>query len=88
MMVPDTSKSDAIAENRATERVWNAEVIAAFRTNVGEVEAPYDDPPPVLLLHTIGARSGHEHVVPMLSLTVGNWRYLTISVNRLDPRVM
>ncbi len=43
----------------------NAAVIAEFRANRGEVRAPYPDPPPMLLLHTIGARSGREHVVPM-----------------------
>ena len=52
----------------ANERDWNAEVIAEFRANRGEVAAPYNDPPPMALLHTIGARSGREHVVPMRAL--------------------
>ena len=42
-------------------RDWNAEVIAEVRANEGEVAAPYGDPPPMLLLHAIGARSGREH---------------------------
>ena len=47
------------------EQEWNAPVIAEFRANGGEVAAPYDNPPPMLLLLTIGARSGREHIVPM-----------------------
>src|SRR5262245_43238315 len=47
-----TLRNDALLN----ERDWNAEVIAEFRANRGEVEAPYDDPPPMLLLHTVGAR--------------------------------
>jgi deazaflavin-dependent oxidoreductase (nitroreductase family) len=46
----------------------NAEVIAEFRANKGEVPAPYDNPQPMLLLHTIGAKSGKEHIVPMRCL--------------------
>lgn len=50
----------------------NAEVIAIFRANGGVVPAPYDDPPPMVLLHTIGARSGREHVVPMRAMPDGD----------------
>jgi len=49
-------------------RDWNAEVIAEFRANKRQVAAPYDDPPPMLLVHTIGARSGREHIVPMRAM--------------------
>ena len=54
------------------ERDWNAEIIATFRANGGQVPAPYDDPPPMLLLHTIGAKSGMEHIVPMRGLAEGD----------------
>lgn len=54
----------------------NAAVIAEFRANAGEVGAPYPDPPPMLLLHTIGARSGREHVVPMRCLIVDGVRHV------------
>ncbi len=54
----------------------NAAVIAEFRANRGEVAAPYDDPPPMLLLHTIGARSGREHLVPMRCLVDGETLYV------------
>jgi deazaflavin-dependent oxidoreductase (nitroreductase family) len=58
------------------ERDWNAEVIAEFRANGGEVSAPYDDPPPMVLLHTLGARSGREHIVPMRAMPVGDALYV------------
>jgi hypothetical protein len=40
----------------SAERDGNAEVIAEFRANRGEVAAPYDDPPP-LMVHTTGAHT-------------------------------
>jgi deazaflavin-dependent oxidoreductase (nitroreductase family) len=63
------------------ERDWNAEVIAEFRANQGQVAAPYDDPPPMLLLHTVGARSGREHVVPMRCLPDGDRLYVFASAH-------
>lgn len=60
----------------AQEREWNAAVIAEFRANGGEVAAPYPDPPPMLLIHTIGARTGREHIVPMRSLVDGDDLYI------------
>lgn len=55
---------------------WNAEVIAEFRANQGEVQAPYDNPPPMLLIHTIGAKSGREHIVPMRAMPDGEALYV------------
>ncbi len=66
------------------ERDWNATVIAEFRANKGEVAAPYDDPPPMLLLHTIGARGGREHVVPMRCLVDGDTIYVFASAHGSD----
>ena len=66
------------------EKTWNAAVIAEFRANGGEVAAPYDDPPPMLLLHTIGARSGREHVVPMRCLPDGDMLYVFASAHGSD----
>jgi len=63
------------------ERDWNAEVIAEFRANGGEVAADYDDPPPMVLLHTIGRRSGREHVVPMRALVDGEALYVFASAH-------
>ena len=68
----------------STEQNWNAEVIAEFRANGGNVAAPYDDPPPMLLVHTIGARSGKEHVVPMRCLPDGETLYIFASAHGSD----
>ncbi|MGH2586552.1 MAG: nitroreductase family deazaflavin-dependent oxidoreductase [Dehalococcoidia bacterium] len=62
----------------------NAEVIAEFRANKGEVAAPYDSPPPMLLIHTIGARSGKEHIVPMRCLPDGDSLYIFASAHGSD----
>jgi deazaflavin-dependent oxidoreductase (nitroreductase family) len=62
----------------------NAEVIAEFRASKGEVAAPYDNPPPMLLLHTIGAKTGREHVVPMRCLPDGNSLYIFGSAHGSD----
>ena len=77
-------RSEAIAAYRATERAGNAPVIAEFRANRGEVAAPYDDPPPMLLLHTTGAKSGREHVVPMRCLPDGERLYVVASAHGSD----
>jgi deazaflavin-dependent oxidoreductase (nitroreductase family) len=69
---------------RAEERDWNVQVIAEFRARRGEVAAPYDDPPPMLLLHTIGARSGKEHIVPMRTLQDGDRLYVFGSAHGSD----
>ena len=58
------------------EQEWNAPVIAEFRANGGEVAAPFDNPPPMLLLHTIGARTGREHIVPMRTRIEGDAMYV------------
>ncbi len=65
----------------AREQDGNAAVIAEFRTRGGEVAAPYPDPPPMLLLHTVGARSGKEHVVPMRCLPDGDRLYVFASAH-------
>jgi deazaflavin-dependent oxidoreductase (nitroreductase family) len=66
---------------REREREGNAAVIAEFRANKGEVAAPYDDPPPMLLLHTIGAKSGREHIVPMRGTPDGESLYVFASAH-------
>src|SRR6188768_2237216 len=81
--MPDATATpaDARAAFRADERRWNAEVIAEFRANAGEVAAPYENPPPMLLLHTIGARSGREHIVPMRCLPDEDTLYVFASAH-------
>ena len=71
----------AEASEASKARDWNAEVIAEFRANGGEVAAPYPDPPPMLLLHTIGRKSGKEHVVPMRCLPDGDSLYAFASAH-------
>jgi len=46
---------------------WNTQIIAEFRANAGKVGGMFEGAP-VLLLHTIGARSGTERVHPLMSL--------------------
>jgi deazaflavin-dependent oxidoreductase (nitroreductase family) len=63
------------------EREWNAQVIAEFRANGGQVASPYDDPPPMVLLHTIGAQTGQEHIVPMRAMPAGDALYVFASAH-------
>jgi deazaflavin-dependent oxidoreductase (nitroreductase family) len=65
----------------ADQLTTNAAVIAHFRANRGQVPAPYDDPPPMVLLHTIGAKSGREHIVPMRAMVDGETLYLFASAH-------
>jgi deazaflavin-dependent oxidoreductase (nitroreductase family) len=65
----------------ADQFTTNAAVIAHFRANGGQVPAPYDDPPPMVLLHTIGAKSGREHIVPMRAMVDGEALYLFASAH-------
>jgi deazaflavin-dependent oxidoreductase (nitroreductase family) len=44
---------------------FNSKIIAEFRANDGRVGGPFEGAP-LLLLHTLGARSGQERVNPMM----------------------
>jgi deazaflavin-dependent oxidoreductase (nitroreductase family) len=44
---------------------WNSKIIEEFRANDGKVGGPYAGAP-LLLLHTVGARTGQERVNPMM----------------------
>jgi deazaflavin-dependent oxidoreductase (nitroreductase family) len=81
MPLSRSANDEAIARFRADEREGNAQVIAEFRANRGEVAAPYPDPPPMLLLHTIGARGGREHIVAMRCLLDGDDCYVFASAH-------
>ncbi len=52
---------------------WNAQVIEEFRANGGKVGGSFEGAP-ILLLHTIGARSGLERVNPMMYQDLGDSR--------------
>jgi deazaflavin-dependent oxidoreductase (nitroreductase family) len=49
---------------------WNTAIIEEFRANGGKVGGQFEGAP-LLLLHTTGARSGHEHVTPVMYRDLG-----------------
>jgi deazaflavin-dependent oxidoreductase (nitroreductase family) len=48
---------------------FNSKIIEEFRAQEGRVSGPFEGAP-LLLLHTVGARSGQERVNPMMYLAV------------------
>ncbi len=50
---------------------WNATIIEEFRANEGRVGGNFEGAP-LLLLHTIGAKSGKARINPMMYLQVGD----------------
>jgi deazaflavin-dependent oxidoreductase (nitroreductase family) len=50
---------------------WNSKIIAEFRANGGKVGGPFEGAP-LLLLHTVGAKTGQERVNPMMYRAVGD----------------
>jgi deazaflavin-dependent oxidoreductase (nitroreductase family) len=44
---------------------WNAKIIEEFRANEGKVGGPFEGAP-LLLLHTVGARTGQQRVNPVM----------------------
>jgi deazaflavin-dependent oxidoreductase (nitroreductase family) len=50
---------------------WNAAAIKEFRANAGKVGGPFAGRT-LLILHTIGAKSGKEHVNPVAYVTDGD----------------
>ncbi|HUY65077.1 MAG TPA: nitroreductase family deazaflavin-dependent oxidoreductase [Acidimicrobiales bacterium] len=57
---------------------WNTKIIEEFRANEGSVGGPFEGAP-VLLLHTTGARTGHERVNPMMYLDFDGRRFVFAS---------
>ncbi|OZM73943.1 nitroreductase family deazaflavin-dependent oxidoreductase [Amycolatopsis antarctica] len=56
---------------------FNARIIDEFRANDGKVGGPFAGAP-LLLLHNTGARSGKEHVSPVMYLADGD-RYVVFA---------
>lgn len=56
---------------------FNAQVIAEFRANDGKVEMFGDNP--VIILNTIGAKSGLVREIPLVTLKDGDDRYIFAS---------
>ena len=50
---------------------WNSKVIAEFRANGGKVGGQFEGAP-LLLLHTVGAKSGQQRVTPMMYQDIGD----------------
>ncbi|MDH4147886.1 MAG: nitroreductase family deazaflavin-dependent oxidoreductase [Acidimicrobiia bacterium] len=50
---------------------WNAKIIDEFRAKEGRVGGQFEGAP-LLLLHTVGARSGKERINPMMYQAVGD----------------
>jgi deazaflavin-dependent oxidoreductase (nitroreductase family) len=44
---------------------WNSNIIEEFRANGGKVGGPFEGAP-LLLLHTVGARTGQQRVNPVM----------------------
>ncbi len=52
---------------------WNAKIIEEFRANAGKVGGNFEGAP-LLLLHTVGARSGAPRINPMMYQDLGGGR--------------
>ena len=50
---------------------WNSRIIAEFRANGGRIGGQFEGAP-LLLLHTVGAKSGQERVNPVMYRAVGD----------------
>jgi deazaflavin-dependent oxidoreductase (nitroreductase family) len=50
---------------------WNSQIIAEFRANGGKVGGPFEGGT-LLLLHTVGARSGQPRVNPVMYQDIGD----------------
>jgi deazaflavin-dependent oxidoreductase (nitroreductase family) len=53
---------------------WNDKIIEEFRANGGKVGGPFEGAR-LLLLHTTGAKSGREHVTPVMYRPLEDGRY-------------
>ena len=56
---------------------WNTQVMAEFRANGGKV-AQFGDAP-LVILHTIGAKSGEVREIPLVTLVQGEEMYVAAS---------
>ena len=50
---------------------FNSKIIQEFRANGGKVGGPFEGAP-LLLLHTIGAKSGQERINPVMYQAIGD----------------
>ena len=57
---------------------WNQQIIKEFRANGGKVGGPFAGST-LVLLHTVGAKSGKEHVTPVMSFSFEGELYVVAS---------
>jgi deazaflavin-dependent oxidoreductase (nitroreductase family) len=70
--VQPNSAAQQLEEITVTEAEdWNSKIIAEFRANGGKVGGNFEGAP-LLLLHTVGARSGQPRVNPMMYQDIGD----------------
>ena len=62
---------------------WNTNIIEEFRANEGRVGGPFEGAP-LLLLHSIGRRTGQERVNPLMYLGDGD-RWLVFASKAGHP---
>jgi deazaflavin-dependent oxidoreductase (nitroreductase family) len=63
---------------------WNRQTIEEFRANGGKVGGNFTGAP-LLLLHTVGARSGKERVNPMMYQDLGDGRAAVFASKAGEP---
>jgi deazaflavin-dependent oxidoreductase (nitroreductase family) len=63
---------------------WNRRIIDEFRANGGKVGGNFAGAP-LLLLHTVGARSGKERVNPMMYRDLGDGRVAVFATKAGAP---
>jgi deazaflavin-dependent oxidoreductase (nitroreductase family) len=63
---------------------WNTKIIEEFRANGGKVGGQFEGAP-LLLLHTVGARSGETRVSPMMYLP-DDGRYVVFASYAGNPK--
>ena len=64
---------------------WNRKIIEEFRTNGGKVGGNFAGAP-LLLLHTMGARSGEERTNPVMYRDLGDGRVAVFASRGGAPR--
>jgi deazaflavin-dependent oxidoreductase (nitroreductase family) len=67
------------SDELAKRQQWNNDIIDEFRANDGKVGGVYDGLP-LLLLHSVGARSGTPRINPMMYLAEGD-RFVVFASN-------
>jgi deazaflavin-dependent oxidoreductase (nitroreductase family) len=72
-----------VVRDREAWRRWNEEVIAEFRASGGKVGGQFEGAP-MLLLHSLGARTGLERLNPMMYLPDGD-RMIVIASKAGSP---